>query len=386
MRLLVGGLLLLLVLPAAARAQDSVIVIDPDQPPGDSAVVRAGPAPDIVAELLAFYNDSTTTRMEGDVSFPPGSAFAGRLAQYRGSLRIAGRVRGDLTVINATLYLLPGADVEGDILVVGGRLIRSPGARHAGRERVTWDAAPVAPLAGGIARAAGATPAPRRARDRAHQLSDGQGADHAPACDRRHVRPHRGPADRLRARRSSCARPRRRHSGSTCAAFSGRPARAPRLSSEFGYGVRAEFRFPSGGVAGRLYSDVAPFEDQPLSAAENGWSAFLLQRDYRDWFERRGGGGSVWVQPIHSAPGRAVASARPRELAPGRGPVVPVPEQRPLAPQSAQRRRPLPHHRPPGRFRYAERSGSRRRPAGISAAGTSTRPATTSRRSRSPRP
>jgi hypothetical protein len=46
-------------------------------------------------------------------------------------------------VINATLYLLPGADVEGDVLVVGGRLIRSPGARHVGRERVLWDAAPV---------------------------------------------------------------------------------------------------------------------------------------------------------------------------------------------------------------------------------------------------
>ena len=30
MRLLVGGLLLMLVLPALARAQDSVIVIDPD--------------------------------------------------------------------------------------------------------------------------------------------------------------------------------------------------------------------------------------------------------------------------------------------------------------------------------------------------------------------
>jgi hypothetical protein len=73
-----------------------------------------------------------------------------------------------------------------------------------------------------------------------------------------------------------------------------------RLSSDFGYGVRAEFRFPHGGVAGRLYSDVAPVEDQPLSAAENGWSAFLLQRDYRDWYERTGGGGSAWAQPTAS--------------------------------------------------------------------------------------
>ena len=143
MRLLAGGLLFLLAMPPLLRAQDSVIVIDPDLPPGDSSVVRAGPPSDVVSELLAFYNDSATTRVQGDVSFPAGSMFAGRLAIFRGSLRLAGRVRGDVVVVNATLYLLPGADVEGDVLVVGGRLIRSPGARHVGRERVLWDAAPV---------------------------------------------------------------------------------------------------------------------------------------------------------------------------------------------------------------------------------------------------
>jgi hypothetical protein len=73
-----------------------------------------------------------------------------------------------------------------------------------------------------------------------------------------------------------------------------------RVSSDFGYSVRAELRFPGGGLAGRVYSEVAPFEDQPLSGSENGWSAFLLQRDYRDWFERRGGGGAGWVQPTRT--------------------------------------------------------------------------------------
>src|SRR5437762_11940843 len=138
MRVLVGGLFLLLG-ASALRAQDSVIVIDPDAPPGDSAVVRGGPPPGVVAELIAFFNDSTTTRMAGDVSFPPGSAFQGKLAQYRGSLRVAGRVDGPIAVANGTLYLLPGADVNGEILVVGGRLIRGVGARHDGPERVYWD-------------------------------------------------------------------------------------------------------------------------------------------------------------------------------------------------------------------------------------------------------
>jgi hypothetical protein len=73
-----------------------------------------------------------------------------------------------------------------------------------------------------------------------------------------------------------------------------------RLSSDFGYGARAELAFPGGGIAGRIYSEVAPFDEQPLSAAENGWSAFLLQRDFHDWFERRGGGGAAWVRPTRS--------------------------------------------------------------------------------------
>ncbi len=140
MRLLIAGLTLMLVSPL--RAQDSVIVIDPNAPPTDS-VVGAGPPPEVIAELIALYNDSGATRMQGDVTLPAGTKFEGGLALFRGALRIAGRVSGPVTVANGTLYLLPGASVQGDILVVGGRLIRSEQVEHIGQERVYWDAAPV---------------------------------------------------------------------------------------------------------------------------------------------------------------------------------------------------------------------------------------------------
>lgn len=299
MRLPVGGLLLLLALPGVLRAQDSVIVIDPDLPPGDSAVVRAGPPPDVVAKVLTFYNDSSTTRMQGDVSFPVGSAFAGRLALFRGSLRLAGRVRGDVVVINATLYLLPGADVEGDILVVGGRLIRSPEARHVGHEQVLWDAAPVLRSATGtlvvrerrrgLGELAQARTSFQTGRVRTTLLLATGGTynriEGLPILF--------GPTFELHPSRRTLARLDVRGLLRTAGDGS-------RISSDFGYGVRAELRFPGGGVAGRVYSEVAPFEDQPLSGSENGWSAFLLQRDYRDWFERRGGGGAAWVQPTRA--------------------------------------------------------------------------------------
>jgi hypothetical protein len=299
MRLLAGGLLLLLAMPPLLRAQDSVIVIDPDLPPGDSAVVRGGPPPDVVAELLAFYNDSATTRVQGDVSFPAGSAFSGRLAIFRGALRLAGRIRGDIVVINATLYLLPGADVEGDVLVVGGRLIRSPDARHAGRERVQWDAAPVLRNPDGtlvlrerrrpLGELATARATFQTGRVRTELLLATGGTynriEGLPIVF--------GPTFELRPSTRSLARLDLRGILRTAGEGS-------RLSNDFGYGARAEFRFPGGGVAGRVYSEVAPFEDQPLSAAENGWSAFVMQRDFRDWFERRGGGGAAWVQPTGS--------------------------------------------------------------------------------------
>ena len=140
MRLLLAGLLLALASPL--RAQDSVIVIDPNATATDT-VIRGGAPAELITELIAFYNDSATTRMLGDVTLPAGTRLEGKLALYRGSLRIAGRVDGPVSVANGTLYLLPGATVAGDILVVGGRLIRSEQVEHVGRERVYWDAAPV---------------------------------------------------------------------------------------------------------------------------------------------------------------------------------------------------------------------------------------------------
>ncbi len=290
---------LAIILPQALRAQDSVIVIDPDAPPGDSTVIRGGPPAEVVAELIRAFNDSATTRMQGDVSFPVGSSFAGRLALYRGSLRLAGRVSGSITVINATLFILPGADVQGDILVVGGRLIRSPGTRHEGDERVFWDAAPVLRVADGtlvlrdrrrpLAGLATAKTTFQTGRVRTTLFLATGGTynrvEGLPIVF--------GPLFELRPTRTTLARVDLRGILRTA-------GQGSRLTSDFGYTAGAEFRFPSTGFGGRIYSDVASIEDQPLSAAESGWSAFLLQRDYHDLFQRIGGEVYGWAQPAPS--------------------------------------------------------------------------------------
>ena len=295
MRLLLVGLALSLA--PVLRAQDSVIVIDPDAPPGDSTVVRGGPPPDVITDLIAAFNDSAATRTQGDVTFPAGSSFTGRLAHFRGSLRLDGRVTGQITVVNATLYLLPGAEVNGDILVVGGRLIRSAGASHEGAERVFWDAAPVLRTEDGTLvlrtprRALGDLATARtsfqtgRIRTTLFLATGGtyNRIEGVPIVF--------GPLFELRPTKSTVARLDLRGTLRTAGGGS-------RLTSDFGYSVRGELRSSSVGIGGRVYSEVSAIEDQPLSASESGWSAFLLQRDYHDYFEAIGAGVYAWVQPV----------------------------------------------------------------------------------------
>jgi hypothetical protein len=280
------------------HAQDSVIIIDPNAPPSDS-LVRGGPPPEVVAQLIASFNDSMTTRMQGDVTLPPGSHFEGKLALYRGSLKVAGRVTGPVVVANGTLYLLPGASVEGEILVVGGRLIRSEQVTHLGTERVYWDAAPVIRTSDGflairerrrpLGELATARTTFQTGRVRT-TLSLGTGGTY----NRIEGLPVLfGPLFEIRPSSRTLARLDLRGILRTV-------GENANLRSDFGYVARLDLRFGGKtefGVGGRLYSEVEPIEDQPLTAGESGWSAFLLQRDYRDYFEREGIGGWAYVQP-----------------------------------------------------------------------------------------
>jgi hypothetical protein len=292
------GVALLLVVARAAWAQDSVIVIDPNAQPSQP-VVRGGPPSEVVAELIAFYNDSATTRMTGDVTLPAGSRFEGKLALYRGALRIAGRVNGSIAVANGTLYLLPGASVEGDILVVGGRLLRSEQVEHLGPERVYWDAAPIIRGNDGLLalrerrRHLGEI-ATARASFQTGQIRTTLSLSTGGTYNRIEGLPVLfGPLFEFRPSSTTSARLDLRGVLRTA-------GESTDLRSDFGYVARADLRFAGKtefGFGGRLYSEVAAIEDQPLSGTESGWSAFLLQRDYRDYYEHRGISGLAYLQP-----------------------------------------------------------------------------------------
>ena len=127
-----------LFLAQAAAAQvtppDTVLKIRPEARSPDSAGQEALP-PAIVAEVLAAFNDSLTTKVYTAMLLPAGSSHEGPIAVFRGTLRVSGEVIGRVTIINGDLIIDSGATVAGDVLVVGGQIIVRPGGSLEGRRR-----------------------------------------------------------------------------------------------------------------------------------------------------------------------------------------------------------------------------------------------------------
>ena len=70
--------------------------------------------------VLALYNRATTVRLHGESILPAGTELNGDLGVLDGPLVLAGRVLGNVVVINGDLRFEPGAEVGGDVIVVGG--------------------------------------------------------------------------------------------------------------------------------------------------------------------------------------------------------------------------------------------------------------------------
>ncbi len=288
-------LLLPLVLASSLRAQDSVIVINPDVPGEDSAAY--GLAPDILTELLQTWNDSTTIRLPGGLTVPAGAKLSGPVAAYRGTMRVAGTIEGRLTVINGDLVILPGGSVVGDVLVAGGRMTVQEGGSHEGALRVFWDAAPVARQSdGNLAlrerrRGIGELATAERTFGTGHIRTtirlttsqtynriEGLGLVFGPAFEWRPTRALAATLDIRGILRTA-------------------PDPSP-FRRDLGWIIRTDWRFHGArgfGFGARTYSVIAGIEEHTLPRDEIGWSAFLLQRDNRDYFASEGVGGSAYA-------------------------------------------------------------------------------------------
>jgi hypothetical protein len=287
---------LMLVGPALVAAQDTAIVINPESTTAGALPLEI-PRP--VAELaVRFFNAATTTRLVGRTRLPLGNEWRGDVAVRNGSVDLAGRIRGSLLVINGDATLDSTAEVTGDVTVVGGTIARAPGAHVGGEVRGYRE--PFAYRSNGDEIAL--MPHPRRRIPFLGARKSWAGTESYSSLTLATGGTYNrvegvpvvfGPEFAWRVREGFGVRLDALGILRSVGRLAGEPG-------SLGYIVNAEVRSgsPRGVGAGvRAYSVVAPIESWGLKSAEVGWAAFLLQRDYRDYYFTRGLRGRLFAQP-----------------------------------------------------------------------------------------
>jgi hypothetical protein len=266
-------------------AQDTAIVIQPE-----SAGLHFTP-PELphsaVLTVVRAYNARATTRLVGRASLPAGNAWRGDVAIRNGPALIGGRVEGSLLVINGNAVLDSSAAVTGSLTVVGGTII-GPRSGVAGEIHVYAEPLPY--------RLAGDTLV--YAQDLLRRLSLSARYTFGNATSRSSlVLATSGTFNRVEGL-PIVAGPTvdlalRRGLGFRAAAM-GVFRTAHSISGEccdLGYHARAELVFGNSrpiGLTLRAFDLANPVEDWGLHANEVGWEAFLVRRDYRDYFRGSG--------------------------------------------------------------------------------------------------
>lgn len=292
MRNLLVAATLAVLAPWSLAAQDTnaTIHIDPSKEP--QADVRQLPR-EVAEEAIRFFNDSLTVRFSGITRIPAGRGVEGDVAVVGGTVTIAGRINGSLTVINGDLMLEPGAAISGNVLVVGGTVL---GARAGVAGTVRTYASVLRYRRAGDDLAY----APERAFIGRWQRRMSEGNSHIVlALDGTYNRVEGvpiviGPGFDVRLA------PRTRFTSDTRLIM--RTGENFSLDDgRFGYRTRNEItvgsRANNVGFGLRAWDQILPVEPWPLKDFEAGWAAFLLRDDYRDWYRGRGWGLYTALRP-----------------------------------------------------------------------------------------
>ena len=267
-------------------AQDTAIVIYPE-----SAGLHLTP-PELpgatIDEAVRFFNAPTTTRLVGRARLPAGNAWRGDVAIRNGPALIGGRVEGSVLVLNGNAVLDSTATITGDLLVIGGAAV-GPRETVAGNVRVYAEPLPYRLVGDTLIHA----PDLWRRLSLSARYTFGRGVSRSslilatggtynrieglpiiagPSLDLA----LRGESVRLRASAVGVFRTARSISGECC---------------DLGYNARLELRAGTRRpvtLSGRAFDLVTPVEDWGLHSNEVGWEAFLVRRDYRDYFRANG--------------------------------------------------------------------------------------------------
>lgn len=244
---------------------------------------------ELAREIADLYNAPGTVRASGSLEIATGRTVTGDIAITGGpTLIIAGHVTGRVVAINADVILRSGARIDGDLLVVGGRVESADdatvgGAVRAYRQSLSYHME-------------GDRLVPDRQRDE-NQPGFGRLYDFgartvsrlsftATPYNRVEGLPvHVGPTLEHRAREADL---RLRVQGILRSVDN-----FEWTSDNVGHHVFAEARLGRSrgiGVGGSLFDIVEPVERWHLKDTEAGLATFFLHRDFRDYYERHGGG------------------------------------------------------------------------------------------------
>lgn len=270
MRLFSNLLLLALAMPVAAQ---------------DREIRSANLPPALERELLRMY-EGTAVRYDGPATIKAGETIRGDVVAYAGPLHVAGRVEGNVAMVDGDVVLEPGGSVAGKITVVGGEVIMGPDVQVAGT--IT----------------AYRTPTRRSARDRARGDEEGDWDDwwdrrrRDDRWDRGHSRlTVRTGASYNRVEglpvmfgpviRTAGPNPLRLEALAIWRSESGASLDTDRM----GYRVEAEQFF--GGrraisAGASAFSVVDPLDPWAISDLEASLAAAVFHQDHRDYYQRTG--------------------------------------------------------------------------------------------------
>ncbi len=238
---------------------------------------------DVAEGLVAFYNASTTTRVEGDARVARGAELGGDLAVLGGNLELSGHVLGSVAVLNGSLRMRPGSEVDGSVTVVGGTLAGLDSARVGG---------PVATFAVPLryrreeGRLVYMPPRAEQELAAGREFAFGR-TDFVLAVHRGYNRVEGLPVELGPRLRLGHANP-TVLSGRAIWRTEGGPTLDP---SRMGYTVRVDQAMGANDFARawvRARSDIVPIEDRGLTNRENSLATFIFHRDYRDEYRREG--------------------------------------------------------------------------------------------------
>lgn len=263
----------------------------------DRSLERSGLPRSEIERLRVWIDDPGTRHYTGAARIDGEGVVPGNVVVWQGSATVAGRVAGNLLVLEGDAFLEPGAEITGELVVVGGQVHGAEDARLAGA---------VTAYAEGFGDEArvdrGRT---GRRADREWAWADDRwragfgDSNFAIRLGENYNRVEGLPVHFGPEIRTGGAAPTRIDAYAIWRTEVGSPFDADHL----GYLARAEQWFDRDGtfrIGGTARSVVEPIERSHVSDVEAALAAFVLHDDLRDYFERTG-----WSAYARIAPARA---------------------------------------------------------------------------------